>query len=657
VQPALDRPRFRNDLVAQPLEDEGVRYVDVTDPNSGNTFRFYDVEYSIACAMDGQRSIDALAEWTFAELGIETSPDELQNVVSTLADLGYLEAGRAAAEVVHEDVAAAYDQAMELGPPGRSPLEEPAPPAAPVEPVELGPAGNPLGAAAEPPRVEPAQAAHELEELDLEEMAEPEERMGTAPPPLPADIVVRARTPEEEASFAGLLEEEEAAAAAAAAAAEAGAAPRVISLEAEEPPHPLDDEDPTMLPRPMMAPPDEEPDDMDTDMRVDLSAHLTVGKQEVADAVRSSRVYAVPEVPRGLHIADDAETMHPLLPEDRAASVASLAPSATTPIPDRLPERATALPERPPTARPSRPLAPIEPSRVPPAIRAPERRGSSLAFWLIVLAVVAIGAGVIFFFKDAIFGLDGPVHQPTAPPKTAPVVNPPATEPKVEPKTEPKVEPAVEPKTEPKTEPKAELAPLAATIREEAGGGGEVKAPAEGQIVWVAEEGATVEAGGVVAKYLGAKKEEAKLLEGQQRGEYYAKVLAEAEKFNDEDKIGLAKGKVEEKKRMVDEATTALEKLVVKAPAAGKVTKASRPRAVKAGDVVVETSGEAAKTLRATFDAGASAAKFSAGQEVSLSSKEKAISAVVEGVADGKVTVRVPSGAAAGDEVKLALPK
>ena len=49
------KPRFRNDLVAQQLEEEGVQYVDVTDPNSGSTFRFYDVEYSIACGMNGER--------------------------------------------------------------------------------------------------------------------------------------------------------------------------------------------------------------------------------------------------------------------------------------------------------------------------------------------------------------------------------------------------------------------------------------------------------------------------------------------------------------------------------------------------------------------------------------------------------------------------
>src|SRR5919108_1684184 len=86
-----EKPRFRNDLVAQPIEEEGIRYVDVTDPNSGSTFRFYDVEYSIACAMDGARDVDNLAEWTRAELGIEASNEELVSVINTLAELGYLE--------------------------------------------------------------------------------------------------------------------------------------------------------------------------------------------------------------------------------------------------------------------------------------------------------------------------------------------------------------------------------------------------------------------------------------------------------------------------------------------------------------------------------------------------------------------------------------
>src|SRR5262249_35147466 len=130
VQPALDRPRFRNDLVAQPIEEEGVRYVDVTDPHSGNTFRFYDVEYSIACAMDGERSLDALVDWSMAELGIETSSDELVNVVNTLADLGYLDD---LAPPGPEAAAGSGEHAIDLGPPGRSPLDEPTPPPAAVE--------------------------------------------------------------------------------------------------------------------------------------------------------------------------------------------------------------------------------------------------------------------------------------------------------------------------------------------------------------------------------------------------------------------------------------------------------------------------------------------------------------------------------------------
>src|SRR5215470_6538784 len=103
-QQATDRPRFRSDLVAQPLEEEGVRYVDVTDPGSGQTFRFYDVEYSIACAMDGARDVDNLAEWTRAELGIEASNDELVSVINTLAELGYLEGVPALASGVPEAV-------------------------------------------------------------------------------------------------------------------------------------------------------------------------------------------------------------------------------------------------------------------------------------------------------------------------------------------------------------------------------------------------------------------------------------------------------------------------------------------------------------------------------------------------------------------------
>ena len=57
TQTGGDRPRFRQDLVAEAIEDGGNKFIDVADPDSGNMFRFFEVEYSLACAMDGQRDV------------------------------------------------------------------------------------------------------------------------------------------------------------------------------------------------------------------------------------------------------------------------------------------------------------------------------------------------------------------------------------------------------------------------------------------------------------------------------------------------------------------------------------------------------------------------------------------------------------------------
>jgi hypothetical protein len=90
---ATDRPLFRTDLVSRPIEEAGHRFIEVTDPDSGSSFRFYEVEYAIACAMDGERDLGGLSDWARIELGLETSPDELRTVIGTLENLGYLETG------------------------------------------------------------------------------------------------------------------------------------------------------------------------------------------------------------------------------------------------------------------------------------------------------------------------------------------------------------------------------------------------------------------------------------------------------------------------------------------------------------------------------------------------------------------------------------
>ncbi|MBP9085033.1 MAG: hypothetical protein KBG15_02905 [Kofleriaceae bacterium] len=87
-----DRPRFRQDLVAEAIEDNGARYIDVIDPDTGGEFRFFEAEYAVACAMDGERDIPGLVRWAEEELGITPSASELKSVIATLGDLGYLDA-------------------------------------------------------------------------------------------------------------------------------------------------------------------------------------------------------------------------------------------------------------------------------------------------------------------------------------------------------------------------------------------------------------------------------------------------------------------------------------------------------------------------------------------------------------------------------------
>jgi hypothetical protein len=128
-----DRPRFRQDLVAETVDDQGARFIDVMDPDSGNVFRFYEVEYSLACGMDGERDVAGIVKWAQDELGLTPSQHEVRTVIATLGDLGFIDAGGAAA-----------------GPPDLAPgvVAAPGKPYPPTD-VELGSAGG------GPPRGEP----------------------------------------------------------------------------------------------------------------------------------------------------------------------------------------------------------------------------------------------------------------------------------------------------------------------------------------------------------------------------------------------------------------------------------------------------------------------------------------------------------------------
>lgn len=120
---ATDRPFFRTDLVSRPIEASGHRFIEVTDPDSGHSFRFYEIEYAIACAMDGERDVDELADWAKYELGVDPSRDEIQTVIGTLGDLGYLDTGESSGDGAGQAVG--YDRSA--APTQPPPLDRPPP--------------------------------------------------------------------------------------------------------------------------------------------------------------------------------------------------------------------------------------------------------------------------------------------------------------------------------------------------------------------------------------------------------------------------------------------------------------------------------------------------------------------------------------------------
>lgn len=155
-------PRLRDDLVAATVEEDGVIYVDLTDPATGVNFRFYDFEYELARQLTGQ-PVDDVVAWASVTYELELTVAALDEFVEKLAGLGFLADGGAGA------------QPTEISPLSPSSVSAPfsAPIAIPDEPeiVELAAAPmfgegsarlvvpaaeSPAGAGTEPTTVAPA---------------------------------------------------------------------------------------------------------------------------------------------------------------------------------------------------------------------------------------------------------------------------------------------------------------------------------------------------------------------------------------------------------------------------------------------------------------------------------------------------------------------
>ncbi len=65
---------MKSGLAVTRVEEEGIAYYDVLEPESGNTFRFYEHEYLLAQQLEPGRSLSEISGWVRRELGVESRP-------------------------------------------------------------------------------------------------------------------------------------------------------------------------------------------------------------------------------------------------------------------------------------------------------------------------------------------------------------------------------------------------------------------------------------------------------------------------------------------------------------------------------------------------------------------------------------------------------
>jgi hypothetical protein len=367
----VDRPRFRQDLVAEPIEDGGARFIDVLDPDSGVLYRFFEVEYSLACAMDGQRDVTGIVKWADEELGLKTNVKEVKIVISTLGDLGYLEAGVAAAATAPAAAATAPARpgptpAGQAEPMGTGRWDQPTAMGTPDEYLQQGVVhgGGP-----------PPTPAPEVE------LGKP----GTRPPP-PADLP---RAPNLELGAPG---------------ATAGAAARGAAGKVEEIP----------LGKPGKS----------ETVETDLAADMPLSAAAVKEAVRQSQIMKAVDVPPEIA----TESPKPKVEAKPAAKVeAKPAAKVEAKVEAKPAVKVEAKPAEAPVQKPAeKPVeaAPARADATPPP--APSRAVSPVL--LAALVLVLLGLGGVALWKFVINKKDPSTTgqtQPTAPEQPEPPPAPP----------------------------------------------------------------------------------------------------------------------------------------------------------------------------------------------------------------------------------------
>lgn len=637
------RPRFRTDLVAEPIEEGGHRYIDVVDPDTGNGFRFFEVEYSLACAMDGERDMAGLVQWAKEDLGIEPSTKELATVISTLGELGYLDSGAAAA-------APGASDGSDLG---LTPGVVAAPHAAydgPREDIELG--------------------HHEKVTTRMDPLPKADFELGMAggtAAPRPAPIAGFDGGPELGAAGVG-----------------AGNRELVMEFEAPTPPpaelaspklRPVsrpdaEDDGPTNLPRPAT-----DAEFGDDEVSVDLSDHLAISASDVKEAVRASKSMKAVDLPPELaaELDDSPEAREARLQAARetaekaqAERLAAERAAAEKLAAERVAAEAAARPAvelpRPPVGvtRPKstseRPVSADKPAETAPTATAKEAPAprSGVSLWLVALLLLVVAAAGGWYYWTKV--LKKPLPWESAAPAegttgTTGATGGTATEP---------------------PPPPPPPAPPSAALAEVPGAPTEVTAGQVGIVASAAEDGATVAAGDEIVRFKGSSAKEQKLVGlDYDIDKRVPKQLADAQKKKTdaaaagrptkqyEDFISERTKRLEQKVAERDALRLEMESLIVKAPVGGVVAMQIATGQRTAADQVIATVTPA-PVLTATFTLPAGYAGKVPAVDASVRVAVKATPATkanctATAVAAPTVTVVCPhdAGIAPGTEVVL----
>jgi hypothetical protein len=607
------------DLVAKPFDEAGQRFVDVTDPDSGKTFRFYEIEYSIACAMDGRRDLAGLVEWAQSELGVEPSPEELKTVISTLEDLGYLEQGAsaragfalgtagAASDDDAEEALASGDE-FELGNAGKSPLDLSDEERLDAPELTLGGSGNELVEIG--PGELPASAS------DYDDSPTMIKKVGNLRD-LTEDLGGPTAVQIEPTAVQPVL--------------------RPVRARSTN-----DEEGPTNIPPPVA--------EFDEEVSVDLTDHMRIGAADVKEAIRQSKVIQAVEIPPelaqrlGSRSATDDD-------DDGSATTEHEAPRLAPP-PGPVPRMQTPPSVRSGTAAttelPDAPAFVSEPlstsgdegsGRVSATFRA-ERSGaveataekkSRVGILLLILLLVGAGAGAAYYFL---------IYLPAQ--QAGPVEPPPVTPPTVTPEPPPK--------------PALPSAKLAATPVEPV----PVTASAEGEIKAILAAGTEVAENDVVVKLAGYEIAQRKVDGVMGDVERYQKRVASAEEKKQKAEASSAgsgeryqkeierdQQKIAAREQEAEAARKEMEPYLVRAPIAGKIaTERAAGQKVAAGDAVF--SIELPPRLQASFkvETGDVPGKHDKVNVAAKSDESKAGTCTVSGVSETnerEITVICPS--------------